>query len=52
MGVPAVAVTEELVFQQAVEGLFVVGLRGMISPVLKNKLKAGGLDLSRKLDGN
>jgi uncharacterized protein (TIGR02265 family) len=37
----------ELVFQQAVEGLFFVGLQGRVTPELRTRLKAAGLDLGR-----
>ncbi|MCI0573150.1 MAG: DUF2378 family protein [Myxococcaceae bacterium] len=39
----------ELVFQQTVEGLFHVGLRGRVTPELEARLRNAGLDLSRPL---
>jgi len=39
----------ELVFQQAVEGLFHVGLKGQVTPPLQARLRDAGLDLSRPL---
>jgi uncharacterized protein (TIGR02265 family) len=35
------------VFQQVLEGLFIVGLKGKITPLLDERLRAAGLDLSR-----
>lgn len=40
----------DLVFQSAVEGLFVTGLKGRITPELDAKLRAAGLDLSKPLE--
>ncbi|MGA9524411.1 MAG: DUF2378 family protein [Myxococcaceae bacterium] len=40
----------ELVFQQAVEGLFRVGLRGKVTPELQSRLRNAGLDLFRPLE--
>lgn len=39
----------ELVFQHAVEGLFLVGLKGQVTPPLQARLREAGLDLSRPL---
>lgn len=43
------AAEPELVFQQTVEGLFRVGLRGKVSRELEARLRDAGLDLSRPL---
>jgi uncharacterized protein (TIGR02265 family) len=40
----------ELVFQQAVEGLFHVGLRGKVTPELQARLRGAGLDLAKPLE--
>jgi uncharacterized protein (TIGR02265 family) len=39
----------ELVFEQAVEGLFLIGLKGQVAPALEARLRAAGLDLARPL---
>jgi uncharacterized protein (TIGR02265 family) len=39
----------ELVFQQSVEGLFQIGLKGQVTPELVARLRAAGLDLARPL---
>jgi uncharacterized protein (TIGR02265 family) len=49
MAVTTGANDSELVFQQVVEGLFHVGLRGKMTPVLQARLREAGLDLSRPL---
>ncbi len=38
-----------MVFDHAVEGLFLVALRGQLSPALQESLRRAGLDLSKKL---
>lgn len=40
---------EKLVFEHTLEGLFMKGLMGRVSPVLRERLKAVGVDLDRKL---
>lgn len=40
---------EKLVFDQALEGLFVRGLEGQMTPMLKLHLREAGVDLDRKL---
>lgn len=40
---------EPVVFDSAIEGLFVRGLAGKVTPQLKQKLRAEGLDLDQKL---
>ncbi|MFL5344087.1 MAG: DUF2378 family protein [Hyalangium sp.] len=40
---------EKLVFDQALEGLFVRGLEGQITPSLRLHLREAGVDLDRKL---
>jgi uncharacterized protein (TIGR02265 family) len=39
----------QLVFDNAVEGLFIHGLKGRLTPALKGKLRDLGVDLDRKL---
>lgn len=46
---PVKRVEAELVFQHAVEGLFLVGLKGRVTPELQARLRSAGLDLSRPL---
>ena len=40
---------EKMVFDQTLEGLFVRGLEGRVTPTLKGHLKEVGVDLDRKL---
>ncbi|MDY7225874.1 DUF2378 family protein [Hyalangium rubrum] len=40
---------EKLVFDQTLEGLFVRGLAGRVTPTLKGHLREAGVDLDRKL---
>ncbi|MCP3136166.1 DUF2378 family protein [Pyxidicoccus xibeiensis] len=40
---------EKLVFEHTVEGLFVRGLVGRVTPALRERLKGVGVDLDRKL---
>jgi uncharacterized protein (TIGR02265 family) len=40
---------EKLVFEHTVEGLFVRGLVGRVTPVLRERLRGVGVDLDRKL---
>ncbi|SEK99027.1 Myxococcales-restricted protein, TIGR02265 family [Stigmatella aurantiaca] len=40
---------ERLVFDYAVEGFFLRGLSGQVTPRLKNKLRQAGIDLDQKL---
>jgi uncharacterized protein (TIGR02265 family) len=40
---------EKLVFDQTLEGLFIRGLSGQVTPGLKNHLRGMGVDLDRKL---
>jgi uncharacterized protein (TIGR02265 family) len=40
---------ERLVFDQTLEGLFIRGLSGQVTPGLKNHLRGVGVDLDRKL---
>jgi uncharacterized protein (TIGR02265 family) len=40
---------EKLVFDQTLEGLFIRGLSGRVTPGLKNHLRGIGVDLDRKL---
>ncbi len=46
---PPVAPEHRLVYSQVVEGLLEHGLRGRVSPRLKERLKQAGLDLDRPL---
>jgi uncharacterized protein (TIGR02265 family) len=41
--------TERLVYEHTMEGFFVRGLAGRVSPVLKERLRTVGLDLDRRL---
>ena len=47
MPAPPMTAENEYVFQQAVEGLFIVGLKGKLTPLLDQRLREAGLDLSR-----
>lgn len=49
MAALAVPAEKEFVFQQAVEGLFKVGLRSHRTPELEQRLRQVGLDLARPL---
>jgi uncharacterized protein (TIGR02265 family) len=40
---------ERLVFDQTLEGLFIRGLSGQVTPCLKSQLRGMGVDLDRKL---
>ncbi|HEX8705107.1 MAG TPA: DUF2378 family protein [Myxococcaceae bacterium] len=40
---------EKLVFDQTLEGLFIRGLSGQVTPALKNQLRSVGVDLDRRL---
>src|SRR5690606_35901852 len=40
---------QKLIFEQAFEGLFLLGLKEHLSPELKEKLRGRGLDLDRPL---
>jgi uncharacterized protein (TIGR02265 family) len=50
-GVPVAAagVAQRLIFEQAVEGLFLRGLAGRLTPTLKAQLREAGVDLERPL---
>lgn len=40
---------EKLVYEHTMEGLFVRGLSGQLSPALRERLRSAGLDLDRRL---
>ena len=42
-------VTQRLIFEHAVEGLFLRGLAGRLTPTLKAQLREAGVDVERKL---
>ncbi len=43
------APTEQIEFSQSVEGLFIKGLGSTLTPVMRDQLRAKGLDLDRPL---
>src|SRR4051794_35175704 len=47
--VPPVAEKEPIVFDAAVEGLYIRGLREQLTPALKQKLKVVGIELEPKI---